>query len=129
MRLDLSTRLVTQLGNGIPLVYANAMEFHSHTDDGDTYRMASRNAWIKAVFLRGKFRELTRLRVLSEFKIGFSDELIAFWWERHDYIVEEDRILLRDPHKTLRGRSDLTFHEVAIVLFKRVRTYLMDDPI
>ena len=117
------------LGNGIPLVYANAMEFHPHTDDGDTYRMASRNAWIKAVFLCRKFRELTPLRVFSEFKIGFSDELIAFWWERHDYIVEEDRVLLRDLHKTLRSRSDPVFHEEAIVLFKRVGTYLMDDPI
>ena len=119
----LATRMIIDLGHGLPQVCLYFFKMTPSSEEEDDYQRIIPHNWIRASFLCQKLKEFMSISLLADRDIAFSLDLKSIWWKHHEYFMYGDRILLTElaniPNKYLHE----SYSSKLIEMFTKLHSY------
>lgn len=121
----LATRLLIDMGHGLPQVYCYFFKLNFSIEDADNYQETISHHWTRALFVCRKLKEFMSISLLAGQNIEFAQELETFWWNSHDYLLPEDKTMFKEIVRIPDQHYKDPYLDNVIEIFKIVKFHLL----
>ena len=126
LRHYLATQMLVSTDSGPAQVSFYLFKLAPNPDDAIRYNKATRYLWIRALFLCGKLKDFMSIDFLTKKHVAMSQDLEAFWWKLNEYLLPEDRAVMKSLADTPTGKDPKQFSETIIGMFKLVKAQYLE---
>lgn len=119
----LVTRIIIDLGHGLPQVYFYFFQMNLSPEERSNYHRIIPHNWIRASFLCEKLKEFMSISLLADRDIAFSLDLKSVWWKHHEYLTYGDRTLLEELAIIPDKYSGESYSVKLIEMFRKLQSY------
>ncbi len=119
----IAAQIVIDMGNGTPLLYYYTYKISPSIEEKKNYRRLFPHHWIRAIFLCKKNKSFAPVALMAD--KGIAAELVAYWWDCHDYIAAEDKYFLETLFQLSNQNPVKHFSETVVEMFKLVKSQLL----
>ncbi len=125
LRNYFATKTLIEMGEGFQQAHFYFFRISPIVEDQLNYQKVLPHPWTKALFLCRKLREFMPIYGLADNNVEFSQDLTAYWWRVHEYLMPEDEFFLRElagiPHRY----SHASYPDIVIEVFKKVKSQFL----
>ena len=125
LRCYLTTEKILDLGFGLHQVYFHFFKLESSELEKERYKESIPHNWTRSHILSQKLGEFMPISLLAVRDIGFSRDLESSWWKCHEYLLPEDKAVLKAIAEVPAQHHADSYCEKLVEMFKKVKLYLL----
>ena len=95
LKRHLATRMLIEMGRGPAQAHFFFTRLSSNPLDPEKYETAIPYLWTRAMHLCGIMKDFMPVFLMSKMSVELSNEIEAYWWKIHEYLLAEDKEFLR----------------------------------
>ena len=118
-----AVELVLGMAHGLPLCAYYYTIISPSNEDKEDYGNLVPHRWTRAIFICKKCKEHSAVVFLAQ--QGIFAELETYWWACHDYILPEDKRLMKELADIAGRFSRMRFSKQIVALFEAVKSNLL----
>jgi len=122
-----STKKILDLGMGANQVYLYFFKLNPADLPEEQYQECAPFVWTRTLFLAEKLREFMPISLLASRNIGFSRDLESSWWKYHEYLLPEDKTLLKEIVEIPAQDHGASYCNNLVEIFKKVKSHLLQS--
>jgi hypothetical protein len=121
-----AVELVLDMAHGLPLCAYYYTLISPSNEDRENYGNLVPHHWTRAIFISKQCKEHTAVVFLAQ--QGIFAELEAYWWACHDYILPEDKRLMKELGRISNKTNPMGFSKRVVALFETIKSNLLMNP-
>ena len=129
LRCYLTTEKILDFGFGLHQVHFYFFKVNFSEELKERYQEFIPYYWTRSHILSKRLPELMPISLLARRNIMFSDDLEKTWWKYHDYLLPEDKTLLKEIVAIPELHVNESFCFKLVETFKKVKRYLLEPKV